>query len=109
MGDHWGWQINMEPSSEDNLSPRQGSPKIPLLLDASMTEASTTINVKKEETDDETFDAAVAIFDDVDDESTDDGSELVDVDHVGFIEHNGVNCWVCPGPYFQIFPYHGYY
>lgn len=77
----------MEPFSEGNLSLTQDSEKslIPVT------------SVKKEEPEDERLDAAIAIFDDVDGDTTDEESGAVDADHVGFIEHNGVNCWVCPG------------
>ena len=77
----------MEPSSEGNLSLTQDSEKslIPVT------------SVKKEEPEDERLDAAIAIFDDVDSNTTDEESGAIDTGHVGFIEHNGVNCWVCPG------------
>jgi hypothetical protein len=77
----------MEPSSEGSYLLRKD-------YDSNSTPA---ISVKKEESEDERVDTAIAIFDDVDGDTTDEESEPVDADHVGFIEHNGVNCWVCPG------------
>lgn len=83
-------QISLNPSSKQKHSP-PNSPAI---------HASSAVAVKKEEPEDDRVDPAIAIFDDVDGNTTDDESELVDSDHVGFVEHNGVNCWVCPGLFF---------
>jgi hypothetical protein len=87
----------MESSSESNLSPKQSSKPNHSPPNAPAIHASSAIAVKKEEPEDDRVDPAIAIFDDVDGDTTDDESELVDREHVGFVEHNGVNCWVCPG------------
>ena len=77
----------MKPSSEDNISSRQDSER----------NSAPVISVKKEDPEEERVDAAIAIFDDVDGDTTDEESGLVDANYVGFIEHNSINCWVCPG------------
>jgi hypothetical protein len=102
VGNHQSWQYIMESSSEGNLSPIHDSAKKSTPRNAYVAQSEAIISVKNEEPEDERVDPAIAIFDDVDGDSTDEESEIVDVDHVGFVEHNGVNCWVCPGSYEEI-------
>ena len=67
-----------------------------------------TAIIKNEEQDDGTVDPTLAIFEDVDnedEEEEEDDEELVDENHVGFIDYNGVNCWVCPGSSIQLFTF----
>lgn len=93
----------MASSSESNVSLKQGSKSSYNPLDTQAIHTNSAVAVKKEEPEDDRVDPAIAIFDDVDGDTTDDESELVDGDHVGFVEHNGVNCWVCPGLCFLTF------
>ena len=91
----------MESSTQGNLSPRPDIKRSDTPLDAPVFQSSSAITVKKEEPEEDRVDPTIAIFEDVDGDTTDDESELVDADHVGFVEHNGVNCWVCPGLFIE--------
>jgi hypothetical protein len=73
--------------------------EIPIRDQAPSIEPEDSAIVKKEEEDDSTLDPGLAIFEDVDNDEDEDEeeTELVDDSHVGFIDYNGVNCWVCPG------------
>lgn len=88
---------NVESSTKGSLPPRKDFKRSDTPLNAPMVQSSSMTTVKKEEPEDDRIDPTIAIFEDVDGDTTDDESELVDADHVGFVEHNGVNCWVCPG------------
>lgn len=93
----------MERSSEDNNIPDRSATACPNPTMDPSAELKHTAGVKKEEPEDHRIDPTIAIFDDVDGDTTDDESELVDDSHVGYVEHNGVNCWVCPGMFIELF------
>jgi hypothetical protein len=90
---------DMEASPQADTAPKENPDKNPMLTNAPATGSETVVGVKKEDTENGRVDPTLAIFDDVDNNSEEEGPEFVDVDHVGFVDHNGVNCWVCPGLY----------
>lgn len=89
----------MGPSSQGTVVPKEDPGKGSGSVNASAAETGIPVKVKKEGLEEDRVDAALAIFDDVDDNSEEEGPELVDIDHVGFVDYKGVNCWVCPGLY----------
>jgi hypothetical protein len=93
----------MEPSRGSH-APRQEPDRVPAPYNASAAQSEIPVKVKKEEPEDDRVDAALAIFDDVDDYTEDEGPELVDGEYVGLVEQNGAKCWVCPGSCCRMFP-----
>lgn len=88
----------MDPDFQDTPAPKEDHAKVSMQTNTPALKSETSVEIKDEQADDDGVDSALAIFEDVDeDNSEEEGPELVDNDHVGFVEHNGVNCWVCPG------------